>query len=207
MIPMGAEKGRSEEILVPAGYARAFEVRKGGRFTVTDVEGGQIGDLVAFNADDLSEKLSPSHTRLGLHSIKFKMGDALRTNLRRPMMEIVEDTVGTHDMLIPACDEQRYLVDYGVEDHRSCVANFEEVLIPWDLTRAQIPDPLNIFENSAVGSGGELVHLPVVSKAGDHITFRALMNLVCAVSACPMDLNITGGERITDMLVTIVRGD
>ncbi|HOR54586.1 MAG TPA: DUF1989 domain-containing protein, partial [Synergistales bacterium] len=85
--------------------------------------------------------------------------------------------------------------------------NFEEVLIPWDLTRAQIPDPLNIFENSAVGSGGELVHLPVVSKAGDHITFRALMNLVCAVSACPMDLNITGGERITDMLVTIVRGD
>jgi|ADurb_H2B_03_Slu_FD_contig_51_1541964_length_648_multi_3_in_0_out_0_1 hypothetical protein len=207
MIPMGAEKGRSEEILVPAGYARAFAVRKGGFFTVTDVEGGQIGDLVAFNADDLSEKLSPSHTRLGLHSIKFRVGDALRTNLRRPMMEIVEDTVGTHDMLIPACDEQRYLVDYGVEDHRSCVANFEEVLAPWGLSRAQIPDPLNIFENTAVGPGGELVHLPVLSKAGDRITFRALMNLVCAVSACPMDLNITGGDRITDLVVTIEHGD
>ena len=207
MIPMGAEKGRNEEILVPAGYARAFEVRKGELFTVTDLEGGQIGDLVAFNADDLSEKLSPSHTRLALHSIKFKVGDALRTNLRRPMMEIVEDTVGTHDMLIPACDEQRYRVDYGVEDHRSCVANFEEVLIPWDLTRAQIPDPLNIFENAAIGPDGDLVHLPVLSKAGDHITFRALMNLVCAVSACPMDLNITGGDRITDMVVTIEYGD
>ncbi|KUK86200.1 MAG: hypothetical protein XE01_0992 [Synergistales bacterium 58_81] len=29
------------------------------------------------------------------------------------------------------------------------------------------------------------------------------MDLVCAVSACPMDLNITGGDRITDILVTI----
>lgn len=131
------------------------------------------------------------------------MDDALLTNLRRPMTEIVEDTAGTHDMLIPACDEQRYRVDYGMEDHRSCVANFEEVLAPWGLSRARISDPLNIFENAAVGPDGDLVHLPVLSKAGDHITFKALMNLVCAVSACPMDLNTTGGERITDMLVTI----
>ncbi|MFA5621135.1 MAG: DUF1989 domain-containing protein [Thermovirgaceae bacterium] len=49
-----------------------------------------------FTADDLSEKLSPSHTRLALHSIKFKVDDALLTNLRRPMMEIVEDTAGTY---------------------------------------------------------------------------------------------------------------
>jgi len=66
-----------------------------------------------------------------------------------------------------------------------------------------MPDPLNIFENAAIDANGGVVHLPVKSKAGDHITFRALMDLVCAVSACPMDLNITGGERITDILVTI----
>lgn len=196
-----------DRITVPAGYARAFEVKKGETFTVTDIEGGQIGDLIAFNADDLTEKLSCSHTRLGLHSIRFRVGDSLRTNLRRPMMEIIEDTVGAHDMLIPACDEQRYLVDYGVKDHRNCVANFEEVLAPWGIGRGSIPDPLNIFENATIDSDGSLIHLPVLSKAGDHITFRAQMNLVCAVSACPMDLNITGGEGITDMLVTIGSGE
>ena len=196
------EKDMKERV-VPAGYARAFEVEKGEIFRVTDVEGGQIADLVAFNTLDPAEKLSSSHTRLALHSIRFRVGDSLRTNLRRPMMEIIEDTVGTHDMLIPACDEQRYIVDYGVKDHRSCVANFEEVLAPWGIAREQIPDPLNIFENSAIDANGGLVNLPVESKAGDHVTFRALMDLVCAVSACPMDLNITGGERITDILVTI----
>ena len=122
-------------------------------------------------------------------------------------MKITVDTVGTHDMLIPACDEQRYIVDYGVKNHRNCVANFEEVLSPWGIGRESIPDPLNIFENATIDEEGNLVHLPVVSKAGDHITFRALMNLVCAVSVCPMDLNITGGDRITDILVTIGRND
>ncbi len=203
MICMSTDKDVKKEILVSGGYARAFEVKAGELFTVTDMDGGQIADLVAFNARDLSEKLSPSHTRLALHSIRFKVGDSLRTNLRRPMMEIVEDTVGTHDMLIPACDEQRYSVDYGIDNHRSCVANFEEVLVPWRIERNGIPDPLNIFENASIDSNGALVHLPVVSSAGDNITFRALMDLVCAVSACPMDLNITGGDRITDILVTI----
>lgn len=200
---MNPDDKSAREIIVPAGYARAFEVRKGDTFTVTDAEGGQIADLVAFNAHDTAERLSSSHTRLALHSIRFKVGDSLRTNLRRPMMEIIKDTVGTHDMLVPACDEQRYLVDYGVKDHRSCVSNFEEVLVPWKIERSGIPDPLNIFENAAIDQDGSLVHLPVLSKPGDHITFRALMDLVCAVSACPMDLNITGGERITDILVTI----
>jgi hypothetical protein len=201
MHPEGKSMNR---FIVPAGHARAFEVEKGTTFTVIDMEGGQIADLVAFNRDNLSEKFSCSHTRLGLHSVGFKVGDSLRTNLRRPMMEIVTDTVGTHDMLIPACDEQRYRIDYGVEEHRSCVANFEEVLAPWGLERRDIPDPLNIFENADIDADGNLVHLPVISKAGDHIIFRPLMNLVCAVSACPMDLNITGGNRITDILVEIL---
>lgn len=119
------------------------------------------------------------------------------------MIEVIEDTVGTHDFLIPACDEQRYWVDYGVREHRSCVANFEDALIPWEILREQIPDPLNIFENASVEIDGTLVHLPVISKAGDRLVLKALMPLVCAVSACPMDLNVTGGERITDIRVAI----
>ena len=191
------------EILVPAGFARAFEVLKGEIFSIQDIKGGQIADLIAFNADDLTEKLSCSHPRHALNSIKFKIGDSLRTNLRKPMMEITADKVGTHDMLVPACDEQRYLVDYGVKDHRNCVANFEEVLKPWGIGRGSIPDTLNVFENDMVDGEGNLLYLPVISKAGDFITFRALMNLICAVSSCPMDLNITCGGGITDILVTI----
>ncbi len=193
------------EVQVPGGYARAFEVEKDDIITVIDLEGGQIADFIAFNRNRLTECFSPSHTRLALQSTRLKVGDALRSNLRRPMIEVIEDTVGTHDFLIPACDEQRYWVDYGVREHRSCVANFEDALIPWEIPRKHIPDPLNIFENAAVGIEGTLVHLPVISKAGDRLVLKALMSLVCAVSACPMDLNLTGGEHITDIRVVIER--
>jgi uncharacterized protein YcgI (DUF1989 family) len=191
------------EVRIPGGYARAFEVERGSLITVTDVEGGQVADLIAFNRDRVSERLSPSHTRLALHSVKLKVDDDLRSNLRRPMLKVIADGVGTHDLLIPACDEQRYWVDYGVREHRSCVANFEDALIPWEIPRELIPDPLNIFENSSIEPDGSLVHLPVISRPGDCLALRALMPLVCAVSSCPMDLNVTGGERITDILVVI----
>ncbi|MCF7935603.1 MAG: urea carboxylase-associated family protein [Synergistales bacterium] len=196
-------KTPQETLLVPGGYARAFRLDEGAHCTVEDIEGGQIADFVAFNAEDYGERFSTSHTILALHSIRLRVGDALRSNLRHPMLTVAEDSVGTHDMLVPACDEQRYLVDYGVAEHRSCVANFEEVLAPYGIRRNDIPNPLNIFENASIDEAGGLHHHPVVSRAGDTITFQALMPLICAVSACPMDLNLTGGDAITDIRITI----
>lgn len=119
------------------------------------------------------------------------------------MFEVVEDTVGTHDIIVPACDERRYLVDYGVKDHRSCVANFEEVLLPFNIRRNQFPDPVNIFENTPFDNEGKLIQRTTISKAGDYLVLRALMDTICAISSCPMDLNISGGDKITDLLVKI----
>jgi hypothetical protein len=196
-------KSREKEVLVPAGFARAFEVSAGEKFDVVDVSGGQIADFIAFSLNDREERFSAPCTRLGNHSIRIGTGSKLFSNRRRPMLEVTEDTVGTHDLLIPACDEYRYSVDYGVTGHRNCVDNFAEVLEPWKIPKRDIPDPLNIFEHSGIGEEGELLHFPVISKAGDFIRFRAAMDLICAVSACPMDLNVTGGNAITDILVRI----
>jgi len=197
------EKSFERSIIVPAGCARAFEVPRGGVFYVTDIEGGQIADLVAYNAADTAERMSASHTRLGLMSVRFRVGDSLRSNLRRLMLKITEDTVGTHDMMVPPCDRHRYLVDYGVEEHANCVDAFEKELAPWGITSRDIVDTLNIFENAKIDEEGNLIHLPTLSKAGDHIAFEALMDLVCAVSSCPMDLNATGGNKITDIGVEV----
>ncbi|MGC9372624.1 MAG: DUF1989 domain-containing protein [Thermovirgaceae bacterium] len=190
-----------KDIFVPAGFARAFEVPAGREFDVIDVAGGQIADFIAFNLEDPEECFSAPCTRLGNHSIRIGKGSSLYSNRRQPLLEVTEDTVGTHDLLIPACDEYRYSVDYGVTGHRNCVDNFTEALETWGIPKSDVPDPLNIFENSGIGEGGELLHFPVISKAGDFIRLRALMDLVCAVSACPMDLNVTGGDSITDILV------
>ena len=50
----------SDLIHVPAREGRGARVAAGGRFRVVDPEGGQVGDLFAFCADDVSEYHWPS---------------------------------------------------------------------------------------------------------------------------------------------------
>jgi uncharacterized protein YcgI (DUF1989 family) len=193
----------SQDLLIPGKHARAFEVKAGQRLQIIDVEGQQVADFFAFNQDNREERLSPPHTRTSLLSLQIKVGDKLRSSLRNPMFEVLEDTAGSHDLLIAACDERRYLVDYGVAEHRSCVANFEEVLKPYGIGRAGFPEPVNIFQSTRIEPDGRLIQQPCPTKAGDYILLRALMNVIGAVSACPMDLNPIGGSRVTDIRVRI----
>lgn len=192
-----------KEIRVPGGHAREFELQKEQFLYIIDLDGKQVADFIAFNNTNHDEKLSPTHTRTSLLSLKFAVGDELRTNLRNPMFEVIEDTVGVHDSLMAACDERRYLVDYGVEGHRSCVANFEEVLKPYSISRAQFADPFNIFQNSGIDADGKLILEASRSTPGDYILLQAKMAVIGAVSACPMDLNPIGGDKVSDIMIRI----
>ena len=50
------------------------------------------------------------HTRSGIKRLIPRVGDSLLTNKRRPILTVVEDTCGVHDMLMSACDIYRYQV-------------------------------------------------------------------------------------------------
>ncbi|HHU31384.1 MAG TPA: urea carboxylase-associated family protein [Clostridia bacterium] len=191
------------EVRVPGGYARAFEAKKGQLLKIIDIEGQQVADFIAFNKENLKEKLSPSHTYIKILSLNIKPGDIMRSNLRNPMFEIIEDTGKNHDLLMPACDERRYLVDYGIENHRSCVQNFEEVLEKYNLNRDDFANPVNLFQKTRITEDGKLIQETGASKPGDYIVFKCLQDIIGAISACPMDVNPIGGDKITDILVQI----
>ncbi len=196
-------KKLKKTIRIHGGHARAFELRERQFLQIIDQDGGQVADFIAFSLTDPQEKLSPTHTRTSSLSLRFWVGDELKTNFRNPMFRVIEDTVGTHDFMIAACDERRYLVDYGVADHRSCVANFEKVLKPYGISRSQLPDPFNIFQHTAIAPNGKLSQLPSLSQPGDYLMLEARMDAIAAVSACPMDLNPIGGDQITDIRIQI----
>lgn len=192
-----------EEIVVPGGHARAFQVKQGQLLQIIDVEGQQVADFFAFSEHDHTERSSPSHTRISLRSLALRVGDEIRSSLRYPMFKVIEDTSPSHDLLIPACDEQRYLIDYGVSGHRSCVANIEEVLAPFGIGRDLFPDPVNFFQSTHIEPDGTLVQQPCGTKAGDYILLETLKDAIATVSACPMDLNPIGGSEITDIKIRI----
>jgi uncharacterized protein len=191
-------------VVVPAGAGRAVWVRRGEQVRVIDVEGGQVGDVFAFAADDAREHLSASHTRTSTGRLFPAIGEQFVTNRRRPILTLVSDTSpGVHDMLIAACDPARYRA-LGVPEHASCADNLRNTLTQIGLTVDAVPQPVNVFMNIPVGINGELSWLPAVSRPGDAVTFKAEMDCAVVVSACPMDLNSINGERLSPLAVEVV---
>jgi uncharacterized protein YcgI (DUF1989 family) len=191
------------ELVIPAGHARAWPMRAGQRVTISQTEGHQVGDFIAFNAADLTEFLSPSHTRRCLAKWQIANGDCLFTNHRREIVEIVEDTVGTHDILAAACDPYRYRRDFGVENHRSCRMNFVEALASHGIPDWRVPDPVNLFQHSPVLPDGRFLSAPSPAKPDGYVTLLARIDLIAACSACPQDLAPTNAGRLSDLRVRV----
>lgn len=188
---------------IPPASARAFLARAGDCVTVVDLEGQQIGDFVALNATDHRERFSTCHTRSVLRRLYVREGDHLYTTRRRPMLEIVEDPVGRHDILIAPCDSTFYEQRYGLLGHPNCLDNLAGALAQHGIERWDVPEPLNVFQNTRVDSTGSFIPTKAASRPGDRIVLRALMDIVGAVSAWAQDQGGVNGERLTPLLVVI----
>ena len=198
---------------VPGGAGRAVRVRAGELVRVVDVGGGQVGDVFAFAADGSGEHHSDehhsaAHTRAATSRLFPAAGEPFVTDRRRPILTLVADTSpGHHDMLIAACDPQRY-AQLGVPDHRSCATNLREALAavghPYT---GPTPQPINVFMRIPVGADGSLSWLPATTAAGDAITFRAELDAVVAVSSCPQDVVGINRGAPSPLAVEVLAGE
>jgi uncharacterized protein YcgI (DUF1989 family) len=171
---------------------------------IEDVEGQQVSDLVAFLAEDITERFSQANTRKLNNSWLISVGAVLYSTKCRPLLTIVEDTVGRHDMQSSACSPYDYPIRFGVTDHPSCLAILRDQLEPLEIPEHLIPDPFNVFMNTSVDGGtGEITVEAARSRSGDHIVFEALEACVVALTVCPQDQNECNGRRITPLSVTV----
>ena len=168
----------------------AFELRAGKQLRVTDLDGEQVADLIAFSSADKSEWLSSGRTIDYANRIYLTTGDVLYSNRSRPMLTIVEDKVGRHDFLLTPCSPETFEIIYkNTQAHPSCFANLAEHLAPFGIAPDSIPTTFNIFMNVEIDSAGELKILPPRSKAGDSILLRAEMDLIIGLTACSAEMS------------------
>ncbi|WP_235442875.1 DUF1989 domain-containing protein [Caballeronia mineralivorans] len=200
---MSAMTSQPETLIVKAGHGRTFEVKAGQRLSIIDVDGQQAADFVAVVASDPAEKLSPTHTRRQLGTLFFAVGDALYSSLGRPLIRVLEDTVGIHDANVPACDDTRFTVDFNVEGHRNCLDNMHAGLSLYGISPSNVPEPFNLFQNGPVTPDGRMKVTDPTSKPGDFISFEVLEDLICAVSSCPQDIIPGNGLKVTDIRIDI----
>ncbi len=188
---MGSEEQQmlaGETVVPPRGFIAA-EMRRGQSLRITDLEGGQVGDVVVFADRSLAEKFWISNTIRLNGTVYLGPGHVLYSELSRPMMTILDTSCARHDLMAGSCNAEIDKVRYGVDDHRGCVENFIEALRPWGARREDIPMSFNVFMNCPVHADGSWSIETPVSKAGDFIEFQAEMDVIVAMSNCPQDLN------------------
>jgi uncharacterized protein len=193
----------TREVFVPAAHGGAIEVRAGEHLSIVDVEGSQVADFVAIQRDDPRRFLSAHQTRSSLRRWTLKVGDRLVNNDREPVFEIVRDDVGVHDLFFCACSPALYRQRFGLTDHRSCRMNLLEALAPYGIEEWRLPDPINVFMRTPPRIDGEFDFQPAPSKAGDRLVLRAVVDVIAAVSSCPMDRSPINGDRITPLKLVV----
>lgn len=184
---------------LPPRTGWAGVVRRGQRLRIVEVEGGQIGDFVVFNAQNLRQRFDQARTKANQGRIFITRGHVLYAKDNAVMMTITEDTYGIHDLQYGMCS--RWVFESG--RYRGFTDAFQagggrgvpqvgcwevltEVLRPWGIPPEDIPSPFNVFQTVRIDpQTGEMGILPGRSRPGDYIELRAEMDCLCALSACP----------------------
>ena len=193
-----------ETRMVEKNSGAAVEVKKGQRLRIA---GKSIVDFVAFNLHDLSERFDQARTKTNQVKIFISTGDVLYSKRNNPMLTIVEDTFkeGRHDLQKGMCSRKRFeMVAQGaakrvfaegvdinpknpeeIPDH-GCWENLSNALKPWNISPDDVPSPFNIFQCMRIDpETGIMYDTMIRPKEEAHVDFRAEMDCLVAVSACP----------------------
>lgn len=195
-------EGNSASVVVPPQQGRAVLVRAGESVEVVDVEGAQVADVWAVDADDHTRWLSTSHTRDYLERLFPRVGECFVDQRYEPIVEMVADmSPGPHDMLFPACNPALYDRE-GLAGHANCADNFRAAAAAHGVVLPTLPDPVNLFQNSAPGPDGMINVLAARSRPGDSVTLRAARDVLVVVTACAVDFWPTNGDHCGPLRIT-----
>ena len=190
--------------VVPAQSGRAVQVPKGSLVTVRDVAGHQVGDMWCIVPGDPQDWLSVGQTRTWCSRDFPQIGEYFYSYRSEKLLRFIDDTSpGTHDMLYPPCDAA-FVADIGRPGQPNCQANFFAAIEEIGLGLPFVPDPVNIFQNTLHMSNGGLDLGVATSKAGDKVTFEAMLDVIVVLTACSVDQGYaTNNWNCTDLELII----
>jgi uncharacterized protein YcgI (DUF1989 family) len=205
------------EKVIPPKTGLALLIKAKQHLRITDLEGKQVVDVALFNAENPKEKLSTSYscTRSPQAPKDFKEfgkdklteGDTLMSTICQPMMTFVTDTPepkGMHKTSNRSCNRLLY-EEFGISQD-GCLEILAQVLAPYGIQAADVPDTFDVFMNYRhdCAGGGWVIGEPV-SRAGDYVEFRALMDCIVGLSNCPDDsISPCNGYRCTPVKVEVL---
>lgn len=160
---------------LPVGTAACFQVAAGELIQIIDMNGSQVAALVAWAGE---ERLSTPVTMSANASIVLSKGDKLFGNNKTEMLELVEDTVGRHDLLtgtIPTptpTSSVQTVIPSNQEALKAAAA---------DAPDSDVSNPVNFFKHVIIKSKGELEGKESFSERNDTVVLVALTDCTVAI--------------------------
>src|SRR5699024_5558088 len=150
-----------------------FTVEAGQLVQIIDMAGAQVAALVAWGGDDGKERISTPVTMTANASIVLQKGDKIFGNRKSEMFELVDDTVGRHDLLtgtIPT-PEATSKVQNPIPSKQEAM---REAAV--DTPDNEVSNPVNFFKHVIIKSKGELEGKDSFSERNDTVVLAALTN-------------------------------
>jgi uncharacterized protein YcgI (DUF1989 family) len=191
-----------KEDIISKNTGKAFIVKKD---QIIRIIGESTADFVVFNLKNVRERFDQARTKVDQGKIYVTTGDVLISKSNNVMMTIVKDTYrGTHDLQKGMCSTSFYKKwgdkifeiygatwkklarKRGAAPKHGCWENLAKALRPWEISKEDIPSPLNIFQTMVINAKtGSMRYSMIRPKPGTHIDLRAEMDCLVGISACP----------------------
>jgi hypothetical protein len=196
----------SQFVLEP-GTGKAIELKRGQILRIEQVEGGQCVDFNCFNLHDYKEFFHTGRTR-HIHGLHPSKGDFLWSAppRERRMMYIMEDTVGTNDVLYPRCSGFLYEYHYGLPVHTNCHDMQAEAQREYGLTPDDVHDSFNFFMHTGIDRNGRPYIARQTAKKDDHVDLLALIDVLAVPNVCGADVMATSDFSFKPIRITVLQG-
>ena len=197
------------DVVVAAGAPWGGTVAAGQLLEITDLEGEQGVDFLAWSAAEPLERYNAPNTVKKAGTLYLTAGHQLLSDVARPLLTIVEDSWGLHDTIGGCCSEPSNEALYGVGGRPGCRENLLAAMAPLGLGRRDLVPNVNFFCQVPVQDGNALLErtfAPASSKPGDRVVLRAEMDVLVAISNCPQVLNPATGGKPTPIRVRVYDG-
>ena len=193
----------NQPIIVEAKQSWSGLVRKGQVLVIRDTHGQQAVDFLCYDADNTSDRYSATNTVKVQGNVYVGKGTVLYADSGKPLLKVIEDTVGKHDTIYGCCSNPNNKLRYGVKTTESCYTNFTQELQKHGMDVTSIVPNVNWFMSVPVLDDGSAGVAEATIKPGSFVKLRAECNVLAVLSNCPQMHNPCNGYKPTPIEVWI----
>ena len=193
----------NQPLIVEAKQPWSGLVKKGQVLVIKDTHGQQAVDFLCYDADNTSDRYSATNTVKVQGNVYVVKGTVLYADSGKPLLRVIEDTVGRHDTIYGCCSNPNNKLRYGLETTESCYTNFTQELRKHGMDVTSIVPNVNWFMSVPVLDDGSAGVTEAALKPGSFVKLLAECNVLAVLSNCPQMHNPCNGYKPTPIEVSI----